>query len=142
MPRVACFGSLNLDLTLPVPRLPGVDETLAARGLQRFRGGKGHNQATAASRLATTGTAVAMVGAVGTDDAGDRLVEGLQAAIPDARLTGHPSERLPRRGVEHAACFQQFLDQHGAVKQAFLRQPERLKIAFGPRNGRGRARGG
>jgi ribokinase len=88
VPRVVSFGSLNLDLTLPVPRLPGVDETLAARGLQRFRGGKGHNQATAAARLAAAGTAVAMVGAVGTDEAGDQLVEGLAADGVDVRFVG------------------------------------------------------
>lgn len=91
MALVACFGSLNLDLTLPVPRLPGVDETLAARGLLRFRGGKGHNQATAAARLAGAGTGVAMVGAVGDDDAGDLLVEGLAADRVDVRFVGrHP----------------------------------------------------
>jgi ribokinase len=83
---VACFGSLNLDLTLPVPRLPAPDETLAARGLLRFRGGKGHNQATAAARLAGDGTRVAMVGAVGSDAAGDLLVTGLAADGVDTRF--------------------------------------------------------
>lgn len=86
MTLVACFGSLNLDLTLPVPRLPAPDETLAARGLLRFRGGKGHNQATAAARLAGAGTQVAMVGAVGSDAAGDLLVSGLAADGVDTRF--------------------------------------------------------
>ena len=86
MALIACFGSLNLDLTLPVPRLPAVDETLAARDLLRFRGGKGHNQATAAARLAGPGTAVAMVGAVGADPAGELLVDGLAADGVDVRF--------------------------------------------------------
>jgi ribokinase len=83
MALVACFGSLNLDLTLPVPRLPAPDETLPARGLLRFRGGKGHNQATAAARL---GARVAMVGAVGDDQSGDLLVAGLTADGVDTRF--------------------------------------------------------
>lgn len=86
MALVACLGSLNLDLTLPVARLPAPDETLPARGLLRFRGGKGHNQATAAARLAGDGTRVAMVGAVGSDQAGDLLVAGLDGDGVDTRF--------------------------------------------------------
>lgn len=86
MALVACLGSLNLDLTLPVARLPARDETLPARGLLRFRGGKGHNQATAAARLAGEGTRVAMVGAVGSDQAGDLLVAGLDGDGVDTRF--------------------------------------------------------
>jgi sugar/nucleoside kinase (ribokinase family) len=92
---IACFGSLNLDLTLPVPRLPAVDETLAARDLLRFRGGKGHNQATAAARLARPGTAVAMVGTVGGDPAGDLLVDGLAADGVDVRFVGRGPAGVP-----------------------------------------------
>ena len=100
MALIACFGSLNLDLTLPVPRLPDVDETLAARDLLRFRGGKGHNQATAAARLAGPGTAVAMVGAVGGDAAGDLLVDGLAADGVDVRFV---SRGPAGAGTERAA---------------------------------------
>jgi len=80
---IVCFGSLNHDLVLPLARLPLPGETLAARALAGARGGKGHNQATAAARL---GGSVAMVGAVGRDDAGAALRGGLAA---DGVATDH-----------------------------------------------------
>ena len=80
---IVCFGSLNHDLVLPMARLPRSGETLAARRLVGARGGKGHNQATAAARLGGT---VAMVGAVGRDEAGASLRDGLAA---DGVATDH-----------------------------------------------------
>jgi ribokinase len=73
-PRITVIGSLNVDLTVWVDRLPAPDETLHGHGLARFRGGKGANQAKAAARL---GADVAMVGCVGADGEGALVVEGL-----------------------------------------------------------------
>lgn len=61
---VVVVGSLNVDLALTVDRHPSPGETLIAGGGGRSPGGKGANQALAASRA---GAAVHMVGAVGDD---------------------------------------------------------------------------
>jgi ribokinase len=75
-PAVAVVGSLNLDLVIRVPELPGPGETVSGGDLFRNPGGKGANQAVAAARL---GRRVAMVGCVGDDDAGRSLLASLEA---------------------------------------------------------------
>jgi len=76
MGRVVVLGSLNVDLVAAVDRHPGPGETVLAEGdLRRFAGGKGANQAVAA---AGAGARVAMVGAVGDDDAGRVYLARLQ----------------------------------------------------------------
>lgn len=71
---IACFGSLNRDLTVFVPRFPRPDETLVGHSVTEFRGGKGFNQAMVAARM---GAAATMIGAVGRDPAGDGLIDAL-----------------------------------------------------------------
>jgi ribokinase len=76
-PRVTVLGSLNTDISLLVPHLPGPGETvLAAAGATFGAGGKGANQAVAAARL---GAAVRMAGCCGDDEFGARLRAGLAA---------------------------------------------------------------
>jgi len=82
-PSVTVLGSVNLDLVASVPRLPRPGETLTGAELEYIPGGKGANQAVAASRL---GAEVRFVGAVGEDDFGRRAVSELRAAGVD--LTG------------------------------------------------------
>jgi ribokinase len=65
--RVVVVGSVNVDLVVVAPRLPGPGETVTGGDVARHHGGKGGNQAVAAARL---GAAVAFVGAVGGDDFG------------------------------------------------------------------------
>jgi ribokinase len=75
--RVTVVGSLNTDISLAVPHLPGPGETvLSAAGAVIGSGGKGANQAVAAARL---GAAVRMVGCCGDDQFGTRLRAGLTA---------------------------------------------------------------
>src|SRR5664279_1810643 len=62
---VIVFGSINLDLIFPVPRIPGPGATVLGPSIRIEPGGKGANQAVAAAR---DGAAVAMVGAVGRDN--------------------------------------------------------------------------
>jgi ribokinase len=82
-PRVTVLGSLNTDISVPVPHLPGPGETvLAAAPASIGTGGKGANQAVAAARL---GASVRMVGCCGDDEFGGRLraalvTEGIDAA--------------------------------------------------------------
>jgi ribokinase len=87
-PEVAVVGSLNLDLVVRVPRLPGPGETVAGDDVFRNPGGKGANQAVAAARL---GRRVAMVGRVGDDDAGRQLL----ASLADAAVDTSQVEALP-----------------------------------------------
>jgi len=76
---VTVVGSLNEDVLIAVPRLPGRGETVVATGSTVAPGGKGANQAAAAGRL---GPGVHMVGRVGDDAAGDRQL----AALAEARV--------------------------------------------------------
>jgi ribokinase len=76
-PRVTVLGSLNTDISLLVPHLPGPGETVLAAAAAIFgAGGKGANQAVAAARL---GAAVRMTGCCGDDEFGARLRTGLVA---------------------------------------------------------------
>jgi ribokinase len=79
-PSVVVVGSINMDLVVQVPRLPAPGETVTGGDLFRNPGGKGANQAVAASRL---GQRVAMVGCVGDDDSGTALAAALEDAGVD-----------------------------------------------------------
>ena len=77
MSKVVVIGSLNADLTVEVQKLPKPGETLLGGDVRHGRGGKGANQAVAAARAG--GIPTAMIGAVGNDEFGRWLVEGLIA---------------------------------------------------------------
>jgi len=79
-PRIVVFGSLNMDLIMPAERVPRPGETLACADFTAAPGGKGANQACAAGRL---GGRVTMVGRVGTDSFGPKLIESLCSAGVD-----------------------------------------------------------
>lgn len=70
-------GSINVDVTASVVRLPQAGETVMGGDLRRDAGGKGANQAAAAARL---GAQVRMVGAVGDDADGLRMLQNLRDA--------------------------------------------------------------
>jgi ribokinase len=76
MGRVVVVGSLNVDLVTHVERHPKPGETVFGSGLERLAGGKGANQAVAAS---VAGASVALVGCVGSDEAGSAYVARLLA---------------------------------------------------------------
>jgi ribokinase len=89
---VCVLGSINLDNVCRVARLPAPGETLLADSFERFAGGKGGNQAVAA---AAWGAATTLIGAVGEDEAGDRLISHLEGRGVDvsavARLADAPT---------------------------------------------------
>ena len=64
-PRLTILGSLNMDISVAVPRLPAPGETVLGSEAVITPGGKGANQAVAAARL---GGAVRMVGCTGDDE--------------------------------------------------------------------------
>jgi ribokinase len=78
--NLVVVGSINVDLTATVERLPGAGETVGGGILHRTPGGKGATQAVAAARL---GAHVRMVGAVGDDGDGTWARERLAAAGVD-----------------------------------------------------------
>lgn len=73
---IIVFGSLNIDLVMPVGHFPKPGETVLCSGDYLSRpGGKGSNQAVAAARA---GAKVAFVGKVGDDAFGRRSVNNLK----------------------------------------------------------------
>jgi ribokinase len=77
MTEIVVIGSLNMDLSIRVSRIPLPGETISGGNLITNAGGKGANQAAACANL---GCQVTLVGAVGRDDFGQRMKEGLQKA--------------------------------------------------------------
>ena len=80
MADIVVIGSLNMDLSVNVPRIPVPGETISGGGLVTSAGGKGANQAAACAKL---GCKVAMVGCVGQDDFGRRMKNGLSSMDVD-----------------------------------------------------------
>jgi ribokinase len=82
---VAVIGSVNLDLVATTPRLPEPGETVSGTGYAEHAGGKGLNQSVAAAR---SGASVALIAAVGDDDAGRRLRSVAEAEGIDVSAVG------------------------------------------------------
>lgn len=89
------FGSTNLDLVTLVPHIVAPGETVLAQGYETHCGGKGANQAVAASRARLDQTyPVVFAGAVGADEFGKRCIDNLIAAGVDTsatQLAPHPT---------------------------------------------------
>lgn len=89
---VVVVGSINEDVELLVARAPKPGETLTAKRTSRRAGGKGANQAVAAARA---GARVRMIGRIGADPAGARMLEDLRTEGVDthavAALRGVPT---------------------------------------------------
>jgi sugar/nucleoside kinase (ribokinase family) len=81
MPRITVLGSLNMDISVAVPRLPAPGETVLGSGAVIAPGGKGANQAVAAARLGGT---VRMIGCTGDDEFGRMARSALEAEGVDA----------------------------------------------------------
>ena len=77
---VIVCGSLHLDIMVQSPHLPRLDETAVGSAWGMKCGGKGGNQAVMAARM---GASTAMIGRVGKDDFGRRLLDHLTAARVD-----------------------------------------------------------
>ena len=83
-PEVAVVGTLNVDLTVRVGRLPRPGESVVGDVVAAVPGGKGANQAVAAARM---GARTALVGCLGEDAAGTTVLATL-ATEPGLDLTG------------------------------------------------------
>ena len=73
-PDIVVIGSLNMDLVVRVKKKPEWGETVLGEKFFMGCGGKGANQAFAAGKL---GAKVAMLGCVGQDSFGEKLLENL-----------------------------------------------------------------
>ena len=73
---IVVLGSINIDLVCRTAHLPAPGQTVLGESFHALPGGKGANQAVAAARL---GGRVHMVGRVGDDEFGERLLAGLRA---------------------------------------------------------------
>jgi ribokinase len=86
---VVVVGSSNVDLNSYMQRLPEAGETVLGESFETRMGGKGANQAVAASRF---GSSVALVGAVGTDNFGELMISnfGIEGVNSDhvSRIEG------------------------------------------------------
>ena len=82
---IVVIGSINFDLVSRTERIPVAGETVIGSSFKTFPGGKGANQAVAASRL---GARVAMIGKLGTGSFGGELKAGLEQAGVNADAVG------------------------------------------------------
>ena len=84
-PHLVVLGSLNVDLIINVEDLPKSGQTIFSESFIIENGGKGANQAVAASRLGAT---VTMIGRVGVDVFSEQVLNGLKSeAVDVSRIT-------------------------------------------------------
>ena len=84
-PLILSLGGINMDLVTFSERLPADGETVVGDRFVTYPGGKGANQAVAASRM---GARSAMVGRVGDDMFGPQLTDLLQSAGVETGAVG------------------------------------------------------
>lgn len=77
MNNIYVLGSINMDVVMKTSRIPEKGETLRGEGLIFNPGGKGANQAVAASK---SGAKTTFIGAVGNDAFAGELIKSLQEA--------------------------------------------------------------
>ncbi len=84
-PRICVLGSINMDLVVRTTRLLAAGETILGGPFEMFPGGKGANQAVAAARM---GAEVVLVGRVGDDEHGRRMIDVLRGEGVDVSRVG------------------------------------------------------
>ena len=84
-PAILVLGGINIDMVTITPQFPEAGETVVGSGFLTYHGGKGANQAVAASRM---GARTFMVGRVGTDIFGSQLVDALRDSGVDVSAVG------------------------------------------------------
>ena len=75
MNKVTVVGSLNVDTTMKIKRMPLPGETISTLGKSSAAGGKGANQAVSAAR---SGAQTFFVGEVGKDSGGEMMLNDLR----------------------------------------------------------------
>ncbi|WKV10098.1 ribokinase [Thermoanaerobacterium sp. CMT5567-10] len=75
MNNILVVGSINMDIVARVEHIPQIGETVIAREVKYFYGGKGANQAVSIAKLKGN---VIMIGRVGNDGYGKDIIENLK----------------------------------------------------------------
>jgi ribokinase len=107
MPMIVVFGSMTVDMNVVVPHLPTPGETVLSPTYEWMPGGKGANQAISAARA---GAKVAMVGKIGDDGFGTRVVNNLKRESILASGVARSSD-MP------TGCATVFIDQSSGENQ-------------------------
>ena len=89
---VVVLGSINMDLTAYVPKLPKPGETLQGSSYITVPGGKGNNQAVASARL---GADTKFIGRVGTDGFGEEVLQ----IVTDQKVDTSQVIKDPKNGT-------------------------------------------
>src|ERR1700737_5019679 len=89
MGGVFVAGSINMDVVATADRHPRIGETVAGHAVLYFPGGKGANQAVAASKL---GAPTVLIGRLGKDAFGDELKAFLAAQAIDLTFVQQTAE--------------------------------------------------
>ncbi|AQT84917.1 ribokinase RbsK [Paenibacillus larvae subsp. larvae] len=89
MNTICVLGSLNIDNSFLLSKLPKLGETVQGIGKLTNAGGKGCNQAVSASRL---GASVSFIGKVGKDKHGEQLLDILKEEGIDTSYVGLDKE--------------------------------------------------
>lgn len=102
MKKVLVIGSLNMDMTVKVEELPKLGETIFGNDFYESCGGKGANQAVAVLKL---GMKTEMIGMVGKDSQGEKLIQNLNKygiisdnVIKSDELTGRAIITVDKKG--------------------------------------------
>ena len=72
--EIICMGSINMDLVMSMNRMPEPGETIITNNFNKYPGGKGGNQAVAASVM---GGKVKFFGKLGDDNFSGQLIKSL-----------------------------------------------------------------
>lgn len=132
-PQIAVVGSINADLVVQMPKLPGRGETVSSAEPSWFPGGKGANQAVAAARM---GGNVSMFGAVGSDEPGEMCLSALMHSGVEinsiARVSSPTSTALVM--VEHSGENQIVVadgaNQHAAFDTEQISSADAVIVQF------------
>lgn len=91
-PKILVVGSFVMDNIYTMPKFPVLGQTVLGTGFSTAPGGKGANQAVQCARL---GAEVTMLGKLGCDATGDRMIEVMKENNIDVSLVtrtpDHPS---------------------------------------------------
>ncbi|WP_182200209.1 ribokinase [Paraliobacillus salinarum] len=114
MGKVCVVGSINMDLTIETDKMPAKGQTVLGKRFNEYPGGKGANQAVAASRL---GAEVDFIGAVGKDLFGEKL-----------------KKRLHLEGIQTKGIIETDTLETGVANIILSQQDNRIIVAPGANN--------
>ncbi|WP_214875079.1 ribokinase [Exiguobacterium sp. CH10] len=122
MKRIVVIGSISMDLVVTSDKRPQAGETVIGESFRTVPGGKGANQAVAASKLGST---VQMVGCVGNDPFGQQIVENFkQYGVDVAHVQVIPNEVTGTAHIVLAEADNSIVVVQSANKQVIFTDEE------------------